>query len=360
MPSYFYHIKFELYPYPTAPREAETTKSAPATAKAKGNAAEAAWIPSPGADIFDTRSWPRHPRARGGEGEENIRLDRREYEYLTGKKSTKRGSLGVERKEAEGAAVVIDCGLAKGSSTYTSTSDTEGANKERISAVKVDSAPLSRNPALVARDQGIAVRDYRFGRVRVESVDIVEMDDGHGPGVRRGESSMSAADLGNGISAGLAVGESVGRVMKGRFEQLEGRNTEVGWGIVHLYRDGEETPGLNAGSEMYTAQSYSTVAAGGVEGEKGKEEEEEDCTMLCIPAVPTYLTYNDFLGFAGKKTIEEVQHFRMVMTGWSNRYLVLMKFRESKAARRWKAEWDGKLFIEMEVTSLFTSPHLSC
>lgn len=335
MPSYFYHIKFELYPY-RSPREAK------AGAKATENAA---WVPPPGADIFNTRSWPRHPRVRVGEGERDIQLDRREYEYLTGKR----------RKEG-GGTVVIDCGRAKGSSTYTS--DTEGVAPERTSAAKAYSPP--RRPSLVARDQSIAVRDYRFGQVRVESVDIVAMGErGDGPGVRRGESSMSTADLGNGISAGLAVGESVGRVMKGRFEQLEGRNTEVGWGIVHLYRDGEETLGLNARAETYTTQSYSAVASGGMEEEKGKEEaaEEEDCTMLCIPAVPTYLTYNDFLGFAGKKAIEEVQHFRMVMTGRSNRYLVLMKFRDSKAARRWKAEWDGKLFIEMEVRLPFPSTH---
>ena len=48
----------------------------------------------------------------------------------------------------------------------------------------------------------------------MESVDIVEMENRiDRPGVRSGESSMSTADLGNSISAGLAVGENVRQVI---------------------------------------------------------------------------------------------------------------------------------------------------
>ena len=72
---------------------------------------------------------------------------------------------------------------------------------------------------------------------------------------------------------------------------------------------------------------------------------------MCIPAVPSYLTPSDFLGFVGEKTREEVSHFRMVMTGRMNRYLVLMKFRDGNTARRWRKEWDGKVFNSMEVSS---------
>jgi BRCA1-associated protein len=73
---------------------------------------------------------------------------------------------------------------------------------------------------------------------------------------RRGESSSALSVLGGGlvggggedhgttrgtgINAGLTSG-GAGRVTKARFE--EGKNTEVGWGVVHLYRDGEETTG---------------------------------------------------------------------------------------------------------------------
>lgn len=79
---------------------------------------------------------------------------------------------------------------------------------------------------------------------------------------------------------------------------------------------------------------------------------------MCIPAVPSYLTPSDFLGFVGEKTREEVSHFRMVMTGRMNRYLVLMKFRDNAVARKWRAEWDGKVFNDMEV-SYATPPDIS-
>jgi BRCA1-associated protein len=138
----------------------------------------------------------------------------------------------------------------------------------------------------------------------------------------------------------LAEG-AVGRVTKARYEGVEGKNTEVGWGIVHLYRDGEpHETSMTENVEVYTA-----------DGEQGEGDEKEDYTTLCIPAVPSYLTPSDFLGFVGEKTREEVSHFRMVMTGRMNRYLVLMKFRDGEVARRWRKEWDGKVFNSMEVGS---------
>jgi BRCA1-associated protein len=342
MPSYFYHLRFELYPYRT-PYE-----SKPQTQEVER---EDGWIPPPGTDIFDTRDWPRHQRRSEEEGEKEIQLDRKEREYLAGISKTR-----VLNGAADAGGGVIDCGPSRGSSTNTGKgNDTEPSPPTRSSADKPD-YPHPR-PSLETRDQRIAVKDYRFGLLSVESVDMVDKGQMDGrPGVRRGESSMSIADAGNGINAHLAPGASLGRVTKARFEALEGKNTEIGWGIVHLYRDGEETFGLNGpGAEANNGQTYS-VAAGGalaaVEEEKEKgAEEEQDCTTLCIPAVPSYLTFNDFLGFVGEKTWEEVSHFRMVMTARTNRYLVLMKFRNSGAARRWRAEWDGKVFYEMEVRS---------
>jgi BRCA1-associated protein len=356
MPLYFYHLTFELYPYPRPLLERESTASNPKNTEAEPGEAQA-WTPQPGSSIFETRDWPRHQRIGhlGETGEANIQLDRKEYEYLTG--GRKQEGLKSSAAVGRGDGGVIDCGAAKGSPP-SKAHDTTVTTRPPTAAASHSPAASPANP-FEARDQRIAVQDYRFGQVRVESVDIIDMGErGERPsGRRRGESSISMGGT-DGISAGLAGGESAVRVTKGRFEQLEGKNTEAGWGIVHLYRDGEETTGLN-GPVLDTthAQSHNAVAGGAaecVDGEKGKEGEppEEDCTTLCIPAVPTYLTYNDFLGFAGKKAIEEISHFRMVMTGRSNRYMVLMKFRDPKAARRWKAEYDGKLFIEMEVLIL--------
>ena len=350
MPSYFYHLKFELYPY-------EHAAIGPRGAKARGEKEGKVWVPSEGSDIFDTHAWPSHKLVRSLD-EGSRRGNRRAF------------GLGGENHgphaKIRGLGAVIDCGTSRGSSSGSSedsdTNTLKGSSGAGLvvpvsSREQEEFPPLS--PALIPRDLETARRDWRFGRVRVESVDMnispAERErDGQRPGVRRGESS--AGNTGNGINAGLAsaAGEPVGRVTKARYEALDGKNTEIGWGIVHLYRDGEETPGLAAGGvEVYNSDKRDDgVVVSGALGVEGEEKQEEDCTTLCIPAVPSYLTPSDFLGFVGEKTREEVSHFRMVMTGRMNRYLVLMKFRDSGIARRWRTEWDGKVFNSMEVSSL--------
>jgi BRCA1-associated protein len=83
----------------------------------------------------------------------------------------------------------------------------------------------------------------------------------------------------------------------------------------------------------------------GLEGGGGDEEG----TILCVPAVPSYMSPSDFLGFIGEKWRGYVSHYRMVMTSRMNRYMVLMKFRDSRRAREWRKEFDGKPFDSVEV-----------
>jgi BRCA1-associated protein len=77
---------------------------------------------------------------------------------------------------------------------------------------------------------------------------------------------------------------------------------------------------------------------------------DEDCTTLCILAVPSYMSPSDFLGFVGEQTRDDVSHFRMIKTARANRYMVLMKFRSGRKARDWQREWNGKVFNSMEVS----------
>ena len=39
---------------------------------------------------------------------------------------------------------------------------------------------------------------------------------------------------------------SAGKATKARYVPFKTKNTELGWGIVHLYREGEESPELGA------------------------------------------------------------------------------------------------------------------
>lgn len=247
MPSYFYHLKFELYAHPgtrTAQDKGEGRKDGDRSRLKR------VWIPPRGTDIFES-NW------------------------------TKRAGEKGAATEAEGGGTGIE-----------------------------------------AADTGI-LRDWRFGSVTIEAVDMPPLPPPPAP------------------STGLPA-DAAGRVTKAEFRAIQTGSADVGWGVVRLYRDGEES--LWLGTDLDASNDD-----GDKRGDEGKEDKEEDCTTLCIPAVPSYLTPSDFLGFVGEKTRAMVSHFRMVMTGRMNRYLVLMKFRDGREARRWRTEWDGRVFNSMEV-----------
>ena len=151
-----------------------------------------------------------------------------------------------------------------------------------------------------------------------------------------------SADIDNSVPQG-----SGGLTTKGKFEPTEAIHDELGWGIIRLYRDAHETAGLYDAPQTKPAKN-------GRLGTKGHDYEsttfkDEDCTTLCILAVPSYLTPSDFLGFVGQKTRDEVSHFRMIRSERSNRYMVLMKFRNGKKARQWRRNWNGRTFDDMGV-----------
>lgn len=330
---YFYHLKLELYPYPSAEQQSKALEG--------GGKQAGAWVPPQGADIFGTSSWPEHKTAstqqtktRGAGARKQGFGSEIERESL-GSQEDRRGS-------------VIDCGPSR---AINSSDDDEAVTTILPLHTNPDFPPP--NPANILPNLKTAHKDWRFGPVRIEGLDMAER-----PGHKRGESSLglplAGSGKGNGLAAGLAAGLTPqterGRVTKARFEEVQNKGTNVGWGIVHLYRDGEESLGSSQTQVYPPLSSEATDTSEATSGLPAKEEEEEDYTTLCIPAVPSYLTPSDFLGFVGEKTREDVSHFRMVMTGKMNRYLVLMKFRDGAVARKWQKEWDGKVFNSMEVS----------
>ena len=219
----------------------------------------------------------------------------------------------------------------------------QGKKQEKLSVTTVvvhnpgkgnDPQPeRSNTKAVEGSDLSPDTHDWRYDKIFMHGIDMARLDN-------RVDKNKGNDTLARHLSNGLAIG-SGGLATKGRYEPFEAAEEELGWGIVRVYREAEETPML-----------YDDVTTKATKSVKEKEAlpfRDEDCTTLCILAVPSYLTPSDFLGFVGEKTREEVSHFRMIRTERSNRYMVLMKFRNGKKAREWRKLWNGKTFDGMEV-----------
>ena len=198
---------------------------------------------------------------------------------------------------------------------------------------------ISSHEAVDAEDVGNITKDWRCGKIITQGTRMTAM----GEDSPREALSVHDSKLSDGISAGPGS-----LATKGRFEPLNSDEEELGWGVIRLYRDGAETPGLY---DKATTSKSNKPGRGSLQKDEVNKPtfKGEDCTTLCILAVPSYLTPSDFLGFVGEKTRDEVSHFRMVRTERSNRYMVLMKFRNGKKAREWRREWNGKAFDGIEV-----------
>lgn len=295
-PSYFYHLAFELYPHSPRP----SAQDQPAATDG-----EPPFLPPRGTDIFTdslpvhrVSSWASPPRSR-----KHVRRSKTAYSVdLTSNRPavTQRPSYSERRNS------------------------------------HLDSAPASSHalkPQPKPAGSASATKDWRFDRVSIQSIDMEPRPEVKDDAGARGKSVSNSARA----SSGLAT--------KGKFVPADPKNTEVGWGVVHLYRDVQETQGL------YDDTASSTGSDGGAMGSEGEKQafNEEECTTLCILAVPSYMTPSDLLGYVGEQTREDVSHFRLIRTGRANKYMVLMKFREAKKARQWRREWNGKLFNSMEV-----------
>ncbi|KKK14191.1 hypothetical protein P175DRAFT_0470073 [Aspergillus ochraceoroseus IBT 24754] len=208
--------------------------------------------------------------------------------------------------------------------------------------------PYSKSPTTASDLE----RDLRLDKVSVECIDMVSP-------VRESENPVTTG-IGTDILGGLRT--------KGLYVPLDQKSSESVWGIVHLYRDARETPYLV--EEEYPAELKGSAAAaqrrkshydeavglgsssgsiGGNSGERASGPgDNENCTTLCVLAVPSYMSASDFLGFVGEATMDDVSHFRLIRTARANRYMVLMKFRNGKKAREWQREWNGKVFNSME------------
>lgn len=218
-------------------------------------------------------------------------------------------------------------------------------------------------------------KDQRLDSVSIECIDMVASSEHEqiisttGPGLsKRVDRRVHFTDNNNPVTTGIGTDILGGLRTKGRYIPLDQKTSDSVWGIVHLYRDAQETPYLSEDDYPLDLKGSSAAArqpgdlggsnAGRVEGD-GHNLQDEEYTTLCILAVPSYMSPSDFLGFMGEETRDDVSHFRMIRTARANRYMVLMKFRSGKKAKEWQREWNGKVFNSMEVCHLSLHPFFS-
>ncbi|KAI9714358.1 MAG: hypothetical protein M1820_000319 [Bogoriella megaspora] len=273
MPTYFYHLKLELYSYPAGAVRHQNPGEKPTI-----------FLPPRTFNIF-ANPLPAHQPSRP--------RNRRSYQgSTTGNISRTKG-------------------------TFTSHSNIWGEQGGRKNEDNISSeGPRSREEQ-VNRE---AAQDWRYDRIAIESIDMANTI-----GQR---TTAQASEL----------------TTRGTFVALNPKNTEVGWGVIHLYREGKETPALADDVESSPGSDNGQPCGDA----RSTSFDEESCTTLCILAVPSYMTPSDLLGFLGEQTKEQVSHFRLIRSAKSNKYMVLMKFREAKAAKLWRKAWNGKHFNSMD------------
>ncbi|KAL1917614.1 uncharacterized protein VTP21DRAFT_4007 [Calcarisporiella thermophila] len=112
-------------------------------------------------------------------------------------------------------------------------------------------------------------------------------------------------------------------------------NTELSYGIVHLYRDSQEIPN---GEEPYLkldTKVSNDSANGGLQN------------VLCVLAVPSYMSPADFVAFTAP-VADAVSHYRIIRDASPNKFLVLMKFRDSEHAAEFYKQYNGRPFSSLD------------
>lgn len=296
MPSYFFHLKLELYPSSSSSSSSIVAQQPP-----RSRSSTEIFLPQHTTDIFKT-SLPAHKTSKWASQAFQANKHSRQLSSDSGSetgtpRSRPHSSAGRSEITHGGALLLPERNVALKKGT---------ASSPALSPAKPSSE--------------VASRDWRFGPVSIESIDMVSTT-----------KEKTVSKDGKSTSTGLHT--------KGIYLPSEPKTTEVGWGVVHLYRDAQETAGLDT-------EGYASKHAG---EQEGNDFSVDDCTTLCILAVPSWMMPSDLLGFVGDQTREDVSHFRLIRTGRANKYMVLMKFRSARKAREWQKLWNGKLFSAMEV-----------
>lgn len=301
---YFYHLKFELYsPKPDKPgKPVSTLKYTPTR-------------------IFD--QLPSHPVAPTSPGKPDARSPTNTSPALTKSSLRPRRNSHKERAIAQppsSNSVALDNipeipptpaptsesasalnSTASGSSSAGTSSSFRTVSNRRKSSATEDSRKL----------------DFRFGKIEIEWVDNQTMADNttnqtdssrlnYAPDANTLYPPSTTTGLNPSLTLSPSPSPSTSTTSAsqiqpptGSFVPLSGR-TNLDYGILHLYRDPNEIP---KEEEPPKAQE------GG--DEASNDQSEDRGTVVCVLAVPTYMSAADFLNFVAPVN-QCVSHYRII------------------------------------------------
>ncbi|KAI9011333.1 BRCA1-associated protein 2-domain-containing protein [Gaertneriomyces semiglobifer] len=124
----------------------------------------------------------------------------------------------------------------------------------------------------------------------------------------------------------------------GAFIPFKNGKTELNAGILHLYREMSEIEDVL--QQRTTTDSRGSATEGlsdQLSASKGTG------LILCVLAVPSYMTPQDFLSFVGS-TKDNMSHLRMLRDSLPNRYMVLVKFRDQGSTDAFYRDFNGREF----------------
>ncbi|KAG1176747.1 hypothetical protein G6F70_003265 [Rhizopus microsporus] len=112
-------------------------------------------------------------------------------------------------------------------------------------------------------------------------------------------------------------------------------DVQLGYGVLHLYRDWHHTDL----PDTRIAQDESL----------NKEQDQQDDTdrIICILAVPSYMSNEDFMQFLGA-TRDDIVQYRFIRDFSPNKYTVLLKFRDRRSAFMCYQKYNGRRFSMSE------------
>lgn len=290
MPSYFFHLKLELYAAPPASKRGRLSPT---------RARREPFLPKSGSDIFKA-PLPAHKTSKWS----SHHFPKRPDTPHTSSTSESEPSHSPHRLPPSG---------------HTESHGDALLLPERT----LNRKEIPKSPALAPAkpsNEGTA-KDWRYDAVSIESIDMET----------QAQSKIGAKNGPSGLHT------------KAFYLPSDPKTTEVGWGVVHLYRDSEESSVLDSDA---LASARKSLDRGTPDG--NERFDVADCTTLCILAVPSWMMPSDLLGFVGDQAREDVSHFRLIRTGRANKYMVLMKFRSAKKAKEWQKNYNGRLFSAAE------------